>query len=547
MLVFGRGDSIKAVISTVVVHTREKDRGERVRFTGPATFETKTAHHVVEVVLQAADNVLRVLNIPEQCFDISVVNLDAASIMDIGLSISGFSADVPILLAIMSASLNMAVPEDIVSTGHIASPDGDIRMVKNLSVKLTAAIQAESIHRFVHPAISQETPLDSLSQRERQSAVEALTRAKGDIRTIAVRNVGELVRAIFSDEQVVIASLKNGFYIAPVSRFTEDTVAGMAIEFFAQNNERRFWAVLEHQLLHAHNDDAKDLLLTLTQYQIDRKSYPKGLGRNLLRLLHSLPPETRRLKIHFPLLPMSECIQLTQFAKESDYEDLRLLFRASFGEKIWQHSEVNSQTNPGEGSDVDHGKKTLQSILTEISAEILTNQISLPIDSARAAYIMGSVTINSYEEFNETIASFYLHLIRHVRKLAEPVDLEAAGPEAFALLERTFSKKGGLQSALAEARNAINGGLRFILDMVTEQFKREEKEKHINRVLKSALDPLDWKGKVGLMEELMKRLEPHLEPEIRSQPVERFAVHYEVIIRAYLQSLDQVNSVFRSL
>ena len=83
--------------------------------------------------------------------------------------------------------------------------------------------------------------------------------------------------------------------------------------------------------------------------------------------------------------------------------------------------------------------------------------------------------------------------------------------------------------------------------MVTEQFKREEQEKHVNRVLKSALDPLDWKSKVDLTVALMKRLEPHLGPEISSQPPERFAVHYEVIIRTYLESMERVNSVFRSL
>jgi len=230
-----------------------------------------------------------------------------------------------------------------------------------------------------------------------------------------------------------------------------------------------------------------------------------------------------------------------------DHEDVRLLFRADFAEKTWLPDRVSNPTGPGESTGTDEYKGTLQSILSEISAETLTNLIGQPIDTARAAYIMDSVTVDSYEEFNDTIASFYFHLVRHIRKLPDPVDSNAAGPEAFALLERTFSKKGGLQGALAEARNAINGGLRFILDMVTEQFKREEQEKHVNRVLKSALDPLDWKSKVDLTGALMKRLEPHLGPEISSQPPERFAVHYEVIIRTYLESMERVNSVFRSL
>jgi hypothetical protein len=543
VLLFGQGDRVTAVISTVIVH--EKEHGERIRFPGPATFDSKTAQHVVEVVLAAADSVLKGLNLPEKYFDISVVNLDSTAMMDIGLNIFGFSTDVPILLAILSASLQMAVPEDIVSTGHIASPDGDIRMVRNIPAKLEAAVKA-GIHTFIHPAIAEENPLDSLSPGEKQSAADALANAKRDIRTMPVHDIGELVREVFSDEQAVLASLRLGFYKHPVSPIAE-TGSGRAIQFLAQNNEGRFWTVLERQLLQARNNDARDLLLALAQFHIDRKKYPKGLGHGLLRLIQSLPPQTRHLKLNFPLLPMSESIRLSQYANESDHEDVRLLLGAAFGERPWQAPKIGKATEPGEDTDSNHDKGKLQAILSEISAEALTNQIGLPIDTARAVYMMDSVTINSYEEFNDTIASFYLHLIRHKRKLSESVDLEAAGAEAFELLERTFSKKGGLQAALAEARTPVNGGLRFVFDMVTEQFKREEQEKHVNRVLKSALDPLDWKGKVDLMGALMKCLGPHLQPEISSQPPERFAVHYEVIIRTYLESMERVNSIFRPL
>jgi hypothetical protein len=545
VLVFGQGEGAKAVISTVVARVHGKDSGERIRFTGSATFEKKTAEHILGVVLPAADSLLRGLNLPEKCFDISLVNIDAASIMDIGLNISGFSTDVPILLAILSASLQMAVPEDIVSTGHVASPDGDIRMVKNMSVKLAAAVKAQSIHRFIHPAITQESSLDSLSPGERQSVDDALTRAKREIRTIAVRDIGELVQEVFSEEQAVLASLKLGFYTAPVSPAAVTSIE-RAIQFLAQNNEKRLWTVLEHQLLESRNNDARDLLLALVQFQIDRKTYPKGLGRGLLRLIQSLPPETCRLKLEFPLLPMSECIQLSQFAKESDHEDVRILFRAGFGEKIPHTGMVFNRTAPSESTGTDQDKGTLQTILSEISAETLTNQIGLPIDTARAVYIMDSVTVKDYKEFYETIASFYLHLIRHVRKLAEPVDLEAAGADAFKVLERAFSKIGGLQAALAEAKTPVRGGLRFVLDMLTEQFKREEQEKHVYGVFKWALDPEDWQGKVDLMGALMKRLEPHLGPEILSQPPERFVEHCEVIIRGYLESMERVKSIFRS-
>ena len=439
----------------------------------------------------------------------------------------------------------MAVPEDIVSTGHVASPDGDIRMVKNIPAKLEAALQAGSISRFVHPAIPEDDPLDSFSQGEKQSAADALTSAKRDIVTIAVRDIGELVRETFSDEQAVLASLKHGYYMLPVAPITE-TGIGRAIQFLSQN-EKGVWAVLERQLLQARNNEAKDILLAFVQYHIDRRTYPKGFGRQLFRLIQSLPPRTRRHKVNFPLLPTSKCIQLIQFAKEPDHEDVTFLFRSASGEKILHRLQTDDPPKPSEEAGANHEEETLEWILSEISRETLTNKFSLPIDTARAVYIMDSVTVTSHEEFKEVITSFYLHLLRHVRKISEPVDLEEAQTEAFDLLEKTFSRRGGSQAAQAEAKTPLRGGIRFVLDMVTEAFKREEQEKHVRSVLKTAMDPLDRKGKTRIMEALMKRLSIHLEPGINSEDYAYFAPYFELIIKSYVQSVEQMNSLFQSL
>lgn len=547
VLVFGQGNDALALISSVVVRVREKRSGERVRFSGPAAFVEKTCQHIAEVVLPATERILGPLGLSEECFDVSVVNLDAASVKDIGLVISGFSADVPVLLAVLSASLQIEIPEDIACTGHVASPDGDIRVVSSIPAKVAAAVESGSVQRFIYPALGQEKSLELLSPGEKQSAANALAKAKRDIETIGVGNVDELVRAVFSDEQVVSASLRRGFYTGSGSEFPSETPGGRAVRFFAGNNERRFWKVLERQLLEGRNEDAKRLLLALSQFHVRRKTYPKGLGQGLFSLISSLPPETRRLRLQLPLLPMDQLIQLGQLCQESDYEDVRQLFKAGESKKSVYAAKACEEDQPRDSAVVNSDDGVLEYILSEIGAQALAAKIGLPIDSARASYVMGSVTVNSHEEFNDVIASFYLHLFRHTKKLSSPVDVNAAGSEAFALLERTFSRKGGGRAALAEAKDATNGGLRLVLDMMTEQFKREEQEKHINLVLKSVLDPLDWESKVCLIAALLKRLEPHLPYEITSQPPERFAGHYEIIVRAYVESGDQLNSLLRSL
>jgi len=93
----------------------------------------------------------------------------------------------------------------------------------------------------------------------------------------------------------------------------------------------------------------------------------------------------------------------------------------------------------------------------------------------------------------------------------------------------------------------VSGGLRFILDKMTEQFKIEQQEKHVNHVLKSVMNPLDWENKVSLMETLLKLLQCHFPSDIVSQPPDRFAGQYEGIVKAYVRSVDQMKSLFRSL
>jgi len=69
--------------------------------------------------------------------------------------------------------------------------------------------------------------------------------------------------------------------------------------------------------------------------------------------------------------------------------------------------------------------------------------------------------------------------------------------DAIALLERAFANGGGFEAALAEARYPAHGGLRRVLDVVTDQYKAEQRSKHVSRVVREAIDPLDWDARVA--------------------------------------------------
>lgn len=230
-----------------------------------------------------------------------------------------------------------------------------------------------------------------------------------------------------------------------------------------------------------------------------------------------------------------------QYAQGSENSDVLLLLKACSGDGVSNFKPDRDIPPKVQDSQND---SLLETILFEIGADNLTAKIANPINQARATYVMDEV-VASHEDFNEIITSFYLHALRHTRTIVIPVDMATVGAEGLALLERAFSKNGGFQGALAEARHGINGGLRFVLDSLTQKYINEEQEKYIRFIFKTGLDPLDFDGKVKLIEALMERLKAYLPEDIASQPAERFVKQSEEIVRAYSQSLEKLNYVLR--
>ena len=174
VLVFGEGGDTRAVISSVVAHTRDYTDGDRISFVGPVAFERSTIVHVRDVLVPIVDNILDLLGLAKKSFEISVVNPGAVSVYDLGVSISGFSADVPMMLAMLSAASHIAVSDDIVSTGHIASSDGDIAVVKAMPAKINAAFDDKSVSCFVYSNLDADGSLAALSPVETEKAKVAV-------------------------------------------------------------------------------------------------------------------------------------------------------------------------------------------------------------------------------------------------------------------------------------------------------------------------------------------------------------------------------------
>jgi len=544
-LVFDQGESRVAVISSIVAQVQSKPCHERLSITGPAVFSSEVIQHLEETILAVVDRITHVLGLGPKYYELSVVNLGAASASGIGMNITGYSADAAVMSALLSAALDLPLPPSLVITGHVASADGDIRSVESLPAKLQAALEDSKIRQFVYPFATADASLKALTPKEALEIEEAVTDAKSQIQTTGVKDINDLVQASFSEEAMVLAGLQSGFFDMETTASPRNTPVDRATHHIARQNDKRFWHVLESHLLSSRCTEAHDLLLTMTHFQARRKKYPEGFGQKLLQLVQSMPPAIRRLKTLFPLLPMEQCLELSRFSRKGDHKDVALLIDAALG-KFFARKAEEREGLPKITSTTE-ASAAVDTILDMINTESLARKFGIPIDAARAAYVMGEVVLDSYEDFLDTITAFYIHLIRHTNSMAGLVEPREAAHEAYDLLDNAFKNKGGADAAWAEARHGTNGGLRFIIDVMTEQFKTDQQTKHVNRVFKETVDPKNWKAREAFMKTFLERIGPHIPEEIRSQSVERYTRHFEPIVRIYIQSLDRVRELLRNL
>ncbi len=180
-----------------------------------------------------------------------------------------------------------------------------------------------------------------------------------------------------------------------------------------------------------------------------------------------------------------------------------------------------------------------------IGEENLAREFGNTIDKARASFFCNAIQVDSTEEFNGNVEAYYAHMMRHCGDGLSAPSTTALRADAHALLHRAFARKGGEEAAQAEARNPLEGGLRFVLDAMTEQYKAERCESYIHYVLTSALAPFGKKEKRSFIKALMDCIGPGLPEEVRSRGPEDFTKFCEELARAYAASMNTAGRAFR--
>ncbi|HBG25743.1 MAG: hypothetical protein A2Y10_20300 [Planctomycetes bacterium GWF2_41_51] len=519
-----------AVVSEIIARViNSKDR-QRISFTGLVEFSEKSKKHITDDILILIDRITALLAMSPLCYEISAVNPDIASNHDTSVDVNGFSADLSIFAAMLSASLRIPLPANILMTGHIASLEGDIGTVGSIQTKVNTAAQDKSIKRLIYPEGSKITKnFDSDS-----------------LQAAAVSNIRELVKIVFSEEDIVVASLEKGFFANYSEIGDPKDYVAQIIKYLAFDNENRFWQILRKHLLMGDAEAVRKWLRLFAGYYIGRKIYPAYFGDRLFSLICATPPAVKRAGNLFPLLDVADCIKLAGFAHTDDYEDVYKMIdaiRCKTSQNTFKSDAAlrSAEFLPQNGDDNIFDRVTAR--INEIS---LARNFCTMIDSARASFILDSVTVGNYEDFLETVTSFYIHLQCYENsKPAESIDQQRARNEAIELLENSFRDAGGMAAALQRARDGTDGGMRKILDEMTDFHKLQQQQRHITATFRQAVDSLSWDERVQFMKDAMDRLKIFIPEHLKDEHPERFARDYETIAKAYVKGMDKLNQLIR--
>jgi len=536
----------KGTITSIHTQTKENRSTERIKIIGDTKIDTAVLDHVNTTILSLVDKLVTPSGLKPQNYEITIKNIDAASVHDLGLEISGHSLDVSIFLSMLSAGLRLPISQEAVFTGGIDTPDGYLAPVSGLPEKIKAAAEDRKTQHFVHSSFEQDGSTKNLTPNEYKRVSEALLNYKEFLKFSAVNNIFEVIKMAISENNICLASLKSGFYSGEKLSITDLSPVGQTLLYIYNDNDRKFWKTIERHLLKADIDEAREYIKLFIRHFIDNTVYPKNFGEQLLQLILSLPPVIKRKTGFYPLLEMKDYIKITHLAQESDYDDIKKLFRAAYGDTI-QLLKTAKTTDAGQQASAPKSSTLLEQFLRELSSENIAREVLLPIDTARASYIIDKVTVGSYEEFLETITAFYAHILRHLGQLSGDADQKQVTSHALDLAKRAFYRNGEEKGAYNEAKTGVNGGLRYIFDQMTNRLKTDERSKYVKMILHTLIDPMDFDAKTVLIKTIMSQLGPVLPEEIRTQPPARFAADYDKIIEAYSQSQEKLLEYIKTL
>jgi hypothetical protein len=191
---------------------------------------------------------------------------------------------------------------------------------------------------------------------------------------------------------------------------------------------------------------------------------------------------------------------------------------------------------------------TVHSLLSAIDETTIARKVGIPHDETRMQYPLESNTVATFERFGAIIGDYYnYHYTRCISNGGRLTRDQAYGA-ARTLLERDYRRqRGDIVSAFNDAHDGTSGGMRLILDKIADGLKAEATEAYITAVFDRHVSPSSWDQKVDMIRQFIAWCGNILPSSVDRNRPERYAHDYAVLIRAYVQGLQQTSAIFRRL
>lgn len=185
----------------------------------------------------------------------------------------------------------------------------------------------------------------------------------------------------------------------------------------------------------------------------------------------------------------------------------------------------------------------LNMILQLLDERNIAKEVSMYHDMGRDTYSIQNRIPSTFDEMIKEATKFYQEQYQITVGGNEPMPERLASSLARQIIDKSFSKFGGLEGAFVIASTGIAGGMKAIIDAVYEYMKREQEESYIFWILTEYVDVTSWDDKVALMQQYLDRFHINMPPGARiKSPEQLIADGYQAFIKMHMESLRTIRT-----
>lgn len=479
--------------------------------------------------------------------------------------LEGTSADAAFLALLIASAFGIRTRPTTLLTGAVQLDDERLGLVGCLPEKLDAAADDPAIRRFIHPPIDRDgsgawTP-EALLHWD-----EACHQCDHRIKRRACTTIAGAVKAALSPDSRVIAAIRHGFFMtsytapeSPTSSHNTGDTQTPSIPVWAyelrQIDEARWLEHLDRRIHAGRKPASQRLLEARLEHAIQNGRYPHGIGATLRSSLETVPIGRRRAQLSGQLIGAALMDAVMDLAGTQDHDDAMQLMIAT-GHTHTTHGDLSENANsssqaavfPGSPSGVLPGagvednaspEDKLAWLIDSQRDQAVAERIEQALDTARLSFQVQGEGPWQGEAFIDLIASFYAHLYRYTGQRVSP-DRNQLAAAAMSLLDRAYARDGGYKTALANARDHTQGGLRRVLDAMTDTLKLELRRADTLIAHLLAIDGRDFDASLAQARSLVEKFGPLLPQKFRGVPPEFLVGELEHLVGEAVQTGDRL-------